>query len=203
MAKTLSRSKRVPTPRLAPHENLKIDLARFKPDLTPADLKNALTRVRVANLTVLTFPTIDVISPTRTVGRGRTNLTLVRPVILQTDATPAYASFDLAAATPQQPPTVSVHFEPGQYGLTGNVTFIMGFSIEAFGTVNAEVGAFAGSGTATGLGPRTINGKQVVTIVFNNVPATDQVYGHVQQTGGPPWRWFQTRISYFPVLIAD
>jgi hypothetical protein len=202
MAKTTSRSKRVSAPRLRPPEKLKIDLTRFKPDLTPDDLQNALTPVRLANLTVLTFPTIDIISPTKTVGLGRTNLTLVRPVILQTDATPAFASFDRAAATAQQPPTVSVHFEPSKYGLTGNVTFIMSFSLEAFGAVTVDVGAVGGV-AATGVGPRTINGKQVVSIVFNNVPATQQVFGHVAQTGGATWRWFQTRISYLPVLIAS
>jgi len=96
---------------------------------------------------------------------------------------------------------VSVHFEPGKYGLTGNVTFIMSFSIEAFGTVNLELGAFAGAGTATGIGPRTANGQQIVSIGFNNVPATQQVFGFVAQTGGARWNWFQTRMAYLPVIV--
>jgi hypothetical protein len=202
MAKSSSRTKKAPGEKLAPHEKLNIDLTKFKPDLTAADLKNALTPVKFANLHLVIFPTIETISPTKTIGLGRTNLTLVRPEILQTDATPAYASFDLALGSAQQPPTVSVHFEPKMYGLTGNVTFVMGFSLEAFGTTNVNVGAFAGAGTTTGVGPRTVNGKQVVSIVFHNVPATQQVYGHVLQTGGARWRWFQTRISYLPVLIT-
>jgi hypothetical protein len=41
------------------------------------------------------------------------------------------------------------------------------------------------------------------SIVFNNVPATQQVFRHVAQTGGATWRWFQTRISYLPILIAS
>ena len=202
MPKTSSRTKGGPAKTLDPPENLKIDLTSFKPDLTSDDLKNALTPVKLANVTVFTFPTIDTISPTKTTGLGRTNLTLVRPVILQTDASPAFASFDAALGTPQQPPTVSVHFEPTKYGLTGNVTFVMGFSIEVFGTANLDLGAFAGSGSPTGVGPRTVSGKQIVSIVFNNVPATQQVFGHVAQTGGANWRWFQTRISYLPVLVS-
>ena len=202
MAKTPSRRKSKPARKLDPPEKLNVDLAKFKPDLTTDDLKRALTPIRLRDLSVFIFPTIDVISPTKTTGLGRTNLTLVRPVILQTDASPAFASFDAALGTPQQRPTVSVHFEPVKYGLTGSVTFIMGFSIEVFGSATFDVGAFAGSGNPTGVGPRTVSGKQIVSIVFNNVPATQQVFGHVAQTGGANWRWFQTRISYLPVLVA-
>lgn len=199
MAKSASRTKKGPAVTLDAPEKLKIDLNRFKSDLTPNDLKNALSPVRFGDFNILVFPTIDIISPTKTIGSGRTNLTVVRPVILQTDASPAFVTFD-GVGNPQRP-AVSVHFEPSKYGLTGNVTFIMGFSIEAFGTVNLDLGAFAGSGTVTGLGPRTANGKQVVSLVFNNVPATQQVFGVVTQTGGARWNWFQTRISYLPVLV--
>lgn len=201
MAKKASRAKRTSSGRLPPPDTLDIDLTKFKPDLTAADIKKALTPVRLKDLPSLIFPTIDVISPTRTIGLGRTNLTLVRPVILQTDATPAFASFDRLAATAQQPPTVSVHFEPSKYGLTGNVTFLLRFSLEAFGAVNINVGAFAGAGTISGVGPRTINGQQIVSILFSKVPATQQVFGHVTQTGGATWRWFQTRISFLPLII--
>ena len=201
MAKTATRTKKGPAQKLDAPQNLKIDLTRFKPDLTPNDLKNALSPVRFADVSIFTFPTIDTISPRKTIGLGRTNLTVVRPVILQTDASPAFVTFDGALGIPQQRPTVSVHFEPSFYGLTGNVTFVMGFSIEAFGTVNLDLGAFAGSGTATGLGPRTVNGRQIVSIVFNNVPAPQQVFGHVAQTGGGRWNWFQTRISYLPIIV--
>ncbi len=44
--------------------------------------------------------------------------------------------------------------------------------------------------------------SQVVSITFNNVPATQQVFGHVAATGGAQWRWFQTRISYLPLIIT-
>jgi hypothetical protein len=201
MAKAASRTRKEPAAKLDAPEKLKVDLTRFKSDLTPNDLKRALTPVKFGDLNIFVFPTIDIISPTKTTGLGRTNLTVVRPVILQTDASPAFVTFDGALGSAQQRPTVSVHFEPSKYGLTGNVTFIMGFSIEAFGTVNLDLGAFAGSGTVSGTGPRTANGKQVVSLVFNNVPATQQVFGHVAQTGGARWNWFQTRISYLPVIV--
>ena len=201
MAKTQARTKKAPAATLAPHERLKIDLTRFKPDLTPEMLKNALTPVRLSNLNVITFPTIDTIKPTKTIGLGRTNLTLVRPIILQTDATPAFASFDPAIGTPQQRPTVSVHFEPAAYGLTGTVTFIMAFTVEVFGSATFNFGGFAGAGTLTGVGTKTLNGQQSASIIFNNVPATQQCFGHMIQTGGATWRWFQTRISYLPLII--
>ena len=45
MAKTSSRTTKRPAEKLDAAEKLKIDLTRFKPDLTANDLKNALTPV--------------------------------------------------------------------------------------------------------------------------------------------------------------
>ena len=88
MAKKSARTTRGTADKLPRPENLNIDLTKFKPDLTAKELKNALSPVKLANVNVFIFPTIDIISPTKTIGLGRTNLTLVRPIILQTDATP-------------------------------------------------------------------------------------------------------------------
>jgi hypothetical protein len=54
----------------------------------------------------------------------------------------------------------------------------------------------------TGLGPRTISGQQTVSLVFHSVPANLQYFGDIMQTGGRDWTWFQTRISYLPILIS-
>jgi hypothetical protein len=202
MAKRPSTRKATPSGKLDPQENLNIDLTKFKPDLTSDDLKKILTPVKLANVNLIIFPTIETISPVKTVGLGRTNLTLVRPITFQTDAIPPHASFNLQNSSPQQPPTVSVHFEPGKYGLTASSVYIMSFSIEVFGSATFTLGAFAGAGIVTGTGSRTVSGKQTVSITFKNVPPTQETFGHISQTGGSPWNWFQTRISYLPILIT-
>ena len=202
MAKTSARGKAPRTDRLAPPENLNIDLTTFKPDLSSNDLKNLLTPVKLANVGLFIFPTIETISPVKTVGLGRTNLTLVRPEVFQTDSIPPFVSFDPAIGSAQQRPTVSVHLEPGKYGLAGNTTFVMSFSVEAFGNVTFTVGSNVTGGNSNGLGSRTVNGKQVLSIVFNNTALTPQIFGHIAQTGGGRWQWFQTRISYLPLLIS-
>ena len=201
MAKS-SKSKRQGAEKLTRPDKLNIDLTRFKPDITSGDLKNLLTPVKLANVNLIIFPTIEVISPVKTVGLGRTNLTVVRPVIFQTDATPPHVAFNLSISTAQQPPTVSVHFEPSKYGLMGNAAFVISFSIKVDGTATFNVGAFAGSGTASGTGTRTVTGQRTVSITYQNVPATQQVFGHISQTAGTTWQWFLTRISYLPILIS-
>ena len=204
MAKTSSRKGQAPSP-LVPAERRKIDFTKFKPDLTPDDLKPLLTRVRLRDLAAILFPTIETISPTKTVGLGRTNLTLVRPTVFQTDPSPGaapFASFDSAIGSAVQRPTVSVHFEPRRYGFTGPASFIMEFAIEVNGTSTFEVGGFAGSGTLTGTGSRTLSGQQIVSIGFSNVPLTQQVFGHVFQTGNGTWRWFRTRLVHLPLVLT-
>ncbi|WP_431198260.1 hypothetical protein [Leifsonia xyli] len=91
-----------------------IDPATFERTLSLTDLAH-----RVSVHEIITFPwfrPIDTISPTHTVGKGRTNLTLIASDIMQTDTTGTpYASFTYRP-TPSGGPGVSVHFSPGDYG---------------------------------------------------------------------------------------
>src|SRR5262245_55155593 len=173
MSKASPRSKGSASEKLPPPENRNIDLTKFKPDLTPANLKEILTPVKLRDASLIIFPTIETITPAKTVGLGRTNLTLKFPTIVQTDATPPFARFDFTRlpANPQsfERPVVSVHFEPSKYGLTGNATFVMSFTVEVNGSATFTLGAFTVPGPVTGVGPRTITGKQTVSLVFNNV----------------------------------
>ena len=189
-----------------PPENRKVDLTKFKPDITSANLKEILTPIKLRDAGLIIFPTIDTITPAKTVGLGRTNLTLKFPTLVQTDATPPFASFDFRKLPPNaasfERPVVSVHFEPSKYGLTGTATFVMSFTVDVSGTGTFTLGAFTAPGPVTGVGSRTISGKQTVSLVFNNVPANLQYFGHIEQTNGGGWTWFQTRISYPPILIS-
>ena len=69
---------------------------------------------------------------------------------------------------------VSVHFEPSKYGLTGNATFVIAFTVDVNGSSSFTLGAFTLGGPVTGVGPRTISGRQTVSLVFNNVNANLQ-----------------------------
>ncbi|HTJ37946.1 MAG TPA: hypothetical protein VL738_32330, partial [Dactylosporangium sp.] len=70
-----------------------IDPSTFVKTLSPSDV---VTRIRPGDIhwgPPFFFP-IDTISPTHTVGKGRTNLTLIASDIMQTDTTGTpYASF--------------------------------------------------------------------------------------------------------------
>src|SRR5689334_16054592 len=93
-------------------ENNKVDYSKFKTDPSTSDVAKL-----TAGIKIWPWWTIEMLSPTKTIGRGRTNLTLVSPTILQTDATTPYAGFGRG--------TVSVHFEPIAYGITSVATYIM------------------------------------------------------------------------------
>ena len=206
MAKAPAKPKTRGGKTLPPPDTRVIDLTRFKPDLTSADLKRIRTPVRLIDTHLIIFPTIETLTPTKTVGLGRTNLTLKFPTLVQTDATTPFASFDFRKLPPNpasfERPVVSVHFDPSKYGLTGNATFVISFTVDVSGSSTFKLGAFQIPGPVTGVGPRTISGKQTVSLVFNNVPANLQYFGDIEQTGGGAWTWFQTRISYLPILIT-
>lgn|SRR5689334_14490641 len=176
-----------------------IDPATFERTQSLTDIAHRIT-VR----DVITFPwfrPIDTISPTHTVGKGRTNLTLIAPDIMQTDTTGTpYASFAFRP-TPSGGPGVSVHFTPGDYGATTVSDYLVTFVVTANGAVNLNVGGYAGGTTPSGLGPRTVNGNVAIVVGLKSVPPTQVTYASIQQTGGAGWQWFRTAIEYPPLII--
>jgi hypothetical protein len=178
---------------------VRIDPATFERTLSLTDIAH-----RVSVRDVITFPwfrPIDSMSPTHTVGKGRTNLTLIAPDIMQTDTTGTpYASFTYRS-TLSGGPGVSVHFSPGDYGATAASDYVVTFVITANGNVDLNVGGYAGATTPTGLGPRTVNGNVAVVVGLKNVPPTQVTYASIQQTGGAGWQWYRTAIEYPPLII--
>src|ERR1044072_6641627 len=69
-----------------------INLGNFKPELTAKALK-ALVPPR-AGLITFPFFSIETVTCTKTIGLGRTNLTIIRPTIVQIDQATPRASFD-------------------------------------------------------------------------------------------------------------
>jgi hypothetical protein len=168
----------------------------FEHDITPEQWKNLVT---VTNRPIFQFPIVT-LSPTATVGKGRTNLTLIRPTILQTDTTTPYAGFE---AVPGVNPTpgVSVHFTPSAYGITANGDYVFDFKITAYSNVVFELGGYAGAGTVVGAGTKTLNGNVYASVVLQNVPPNQVVYASINETSGGQWSWFSTSIGHPPLVF--
>jgi hypothetical protein len=130
MAKASSKGSSNKARQLEPFDKRSINLAKFKPDLTAKDFKALFPPVGG----IITFPffPIETLTCTKTIGLGRTNLTIIVPTIVQIDQATPRASFD-RRATPSRNPIIQMHFEPSAYGITSVATYIMEFTIQAFG----------------------------------------------------------------------
>jgi hypothetical protein len=69
-----------------PFDDNKIDFSTFKTEFSATEISKLIW----PGGGIYTFPfgPIDTLSPIKTIGKGRTNLTLISPTILQIDATP-------------------------------------------------------------------------------------------------------------------
>jgi hypothetical protein len=176
-----------------------VNLAKFKPDLLDRDLKGVLTPID--GLIIFPWTPIETLSCTKTIGLGRTNLTIIRPTIVQVDAAVPRASFD-RTATGSRNPVIQMHFEPSAYGITSVATYIMQFTIETFGQSTFNLDGFAGSGTLSNNGTKVLNGQVKVSLIMKNVPPTQQTFGFLEQTAGGAWNWFSTQVRFPPIVVS-
>ncbi|WP_173924171.1 hypothetical protein [Agromyces sp. Marseille-P2726] len=177
-----------------------VTFADFESDLTAEDW---MTKRRAGELGPgpIFWAPIEVLSPIKTVGKGRTNLTVIAPTILQTDATEPYAGFDLRES-PNRNPVVAVHFNPGAYGATGLGTYVFTFAVEAYTRCGFTPSGYAGSGTVDAPGSIRFSGRRLITIILRNVQPGQDTWTSIEQTSGENWAWFSTRISH-PPLVFD
>ena len=175
-------------------------LGEFESDLTSEDWAAKL-RAGDLHLGPIFWAPIEVLSPAKTVGLGRTNLTIVRPTVVQTDTPVPFASFD-RRESPNRNPAVSVHFNPGAYGATGPGTYVFTFAVDAPTRAGFTPSGFAGSGTVDAPGSIRFEGRRVITIILRNVPAGQDTFAAIEQTSGETWSWFSTRVAH-PPLVFD
>ena len=179
-------------------EKNKINFDEFTPEISTEKLVDTLAGPIIIGLPW--FYSIDTLSVTKTVGKGRTNLTFIRPDIVQADAATPYAGFN-KQNSPQRNPTIQMHFDPSAYGITSVSNYVMVFSVENFGANNFNLQGNAGVGTVGNAGPKVLNGKQTVSLSFINVPPSQQIYGYLEQTSGRAWNYYSTAIRFpLPVL---
>jgi hypothetical protein len=178
-----------------------IDLSTFEKTLS---FKELATEIRLNDVIHLPWwlQPIEVISPTHTVGKGRTNLTLIAPEIMQTDTTGTpFASFNFRQV-PSGGPGVSVHFTPSAYGITTTANYVMSFLRSVSGPTKLSISGSVIGGTVTGAGTKTVNGNVAMTVVLNNVQASQVVNAAVQQREpGQSWSWFSTSIEHPPLIL--
>lgn len=180
-----------------PFDKRKVNLDRIKLDFTARDLKRlAGPAIEASNLPLFSWP-IETLSPVKTVGKGRTNITIIRAHIVQTDAATPYAGLD-RNLSPDRKPAVQMHFNPSAYGITANSSYVMTFKIDASGPCSFNL---AGStGLITNAGSFSGNGLRAISLQFANVPANMDLYGYIEQTGGGNWNWYSVEIR-FPSLV--
>jgi hypothetical protein len=180
---------------IEPFDDRKIELTEAKPELSAKEIQ---ALIKPAGH--FSFPAIETLTPTKTVGRGRTNLTLIAPTVFQTDATVPHARFDLHAQS--RKPAAQMHFQPSGYGLTSVATYFMDFTVETFGqsTFNLQGGPF--TVTILNAGTKTLNGLSGATLVFKDLPPSSEVYGFLEQTSGTVWNWFSISVRFPDLVIA-
>ena len=182
-----------------PFDKRSIDLTKFKPDLSATDLKKLLGPA--GGIVIFPFLPIETLSATKTIGRGRTNLTIIVPTIVQIDAATPSATFNKQSQS--RNPVIQMHFEPSAYGITSVGTYIMEFTIQVFGQSTFNLSGFAGSGTVLNAGTKVLNGQTRVSLVFQNVPASQQTFGFLEQTAGGAWNWFSTQVRFPDIVISQ
>lgn len=184
-------------PELEVFDRRRVDVSKFTPDLSPKKL-NAMFQFP-GGLGV-SWLAIDLLGVTKTVGKGRTNLTFIRPTIVQADAATPYAGFDIQLS-PSRNPAISMHFEPSAYGIPSASSFLIVFAIECSDQTTFNLSGYAGPGNLTNTGAKALSGKNTVTLGFNNVPPSQQTWGLLEQTAGSPWNFYSAEARFpFPVF---
>jgi hypothetical protein len=186
---------------VARYDTRRVNLAKFKPDITAAELRDLGHSAFDRSVFPTAFGNIETLSPVKTLGRGRTNLTIIRPTIVQVDAAVPRASFDLAA-TPTRHPVMQMHFEPAAYGISFVSTYLMVFTVEVFGQGTFLLDGFRGPGGISNPGTRTISGRTTVTLIFPNLAPDQQIFGFIEQQAGARWDWFATQVSFPPIVAT-
>jgi hypothetical protein len=178
-----------------------IDPTKFKPDISVKDWVEVFKPGRIRPFPAFFFP-IETLSPIKTIGLGRTNLTIIMSTIVQTDPAPGvlpHANFD-RQATPIRNPAIQMHFKPSAYGITSTSTYFMVFALDVVGQSTFQAGG--NFGLLSNPGPKVVSGQTSVSLIFKNVPPAQDLFGFLEQTAGGRWTWFSTRVTFPPLVLT-
>jgi hypothetical protein len=183
-------------------DSRRVNLAQIKSDRATQDWQDQLKSSAANSLLPFFLLPIDSLTVTKTIGRGRTNVTLVVPTVVQTDAATPSAGFD-RRATPSRNPVVQIHFEPSAYGISSVSTFVVDFTIQVAGQGTFDLNGFAGAGTVVNGGSKVLSGATTVSLILRNVPPRQQTFAFLEQTAGARWNWLSSRISFPPLVLSQ
>ena len=187
-------------PEAEPFDASEVDFSEFEPNVSLEELQE--TAKGITDLTTFPFVLpIETLSVTKTIGVGRTNLTLIRPNVVQADAAVPRASFDIRN-TPTRNPAVQMHFEPSAYGITVVSSYVMEFTVGVVDQSTFRLQGLGGSNMSVAIGPVVLSGPTTVRLRLPNVSPSQQVFGFLEQTAGGRWNWFSTQIRFPPLVIA-
>src|SRR6185369_8959187 len=100
-------SKATKVSELEPAGKQNVDISKFKVDLSALEINKLIGPI--AGNFIFPFLPIETLTCTKTIGLGRTNLTLIAPTIVQVDTPKPFASFDKRNQT--RKPAVQMHFQ--------------------------------------------------------------------------------------------
>lgn len=180
----------------------RVNLHSFKSDLSKNDIKKLLfDKLQLSTAFQWNPFLIDTLSIAKTIGKGRTNLTLIRPDIVQADSATPFASFNLT--TGQRQPVAQFHFRPDAYGITQTSNYVASFVVDCPNTCIFNLSGFAGAGTIANAGLKTITGRRTVSVVIKNLPASQDMYAALTQQSGTAWSFYEVRISFPQIILTQ
>jgi hypothetical protein len=187
---------------IEPFDKRLVDYTKLKTDLTTAQVEALFSQSAVGSFGGAAgyyLGLIETLSVTKTLGKGRTNLTLIEPTIVQVDATTPSATFD-KTQSPRNP-TVQVHFQPSGYGITSVSGYHLDFTLQIFTPGTFNVAGQAEGSPVLNTGVKNLNGLVTVTVVMQNVAPSANTFVFIEQQSGGAWNWLSTQI-FFPPPVA-
>lgn len=184
-----------------------VDFTKLKSDLTAAQVQaffGTTTGTGPGGASGYYLGLIETLSVAKTVGKGRTNVTLKETTLVQLDTStgPPFATFDKTKSPPPpDTPTVQVHFEPIAYGITAVSGYHIDFTLQVFSPGAFNVVGQAGGSPVLNTGVKSLSGLVTVTVVMQNVTPNTQTFAFIEQQSGGAWMWLSTQI-FFPPLVA-
>ena len=173
----------------------KVDFSKFKAVPSASDIAKLAWAARP---NVWQQPPIEVLSPAKTAGRGRTFVCLGTVDFFWAGSIPE-AVFKVAPTQGY----VAVSFDPSAYGITSVATYIITFNI--FVPVGNATFTLDGDGDIPNRGEYTLNDRRTVQAILRNCPPSE-TWASLQVK--PPgiwetWYWYSSVIKFADSIVND
>jgi hypothetical protein len=185
-----------------PFEDNKVDFSKFKMEPSASDIAKLAA---AGGTKVWPVHPIEVLSPAKTVGLGRTTLSLSKVNGFTTNATTPFAEFR------DDPPFggsfyIWLQFEPSAYGITSVATYVITFNLEASGNAAFEVFGLGVTVSSAYL----FSGSRTLQVVFPDWPPSIPTWPPTpapfavlrQRARGVTWKWYSSVIKFPDTIVV-